>query len=233
MPRQDEVFGDGQFILKNLELEPERSHNANLELLYSNWPAVQSDWQITANFFLRKVNDLILLLSATDHTNIYQNVYEANSAGLELSGEWKGWSDRLAVAMNSTYQHFYNRSRTGAFERFFGDRIPNTPYYFANGSIRYAFPALFSDSDKMTLFLSGRYVHQFFLSWESAGIKDFKLEIPSQFINNAGFTYKLPFEGIRTTVTGEIHNLTDAKAFDFLGVQKPGRAFYGKLTVNF
>jgi hypothetical protein len=34
----------------------------------------------------------------------------------------------------------------------------------------------------------------------------------------------------RSTLTFEVDNLTDAKVFDNFGVQRPGRAFYLKLT---
>jgi len=233
LPRQDEVFGDGQFILKNLELMPERSHNGNLEFRFQNASTAQSSWQIQSNFFIRKVNDLILLIPAVDRTSIYQNVFEANSMGVELSGKWTGFRDRLTVSLNTTYQDFYNSSREGAFETFYGDRIPNTPYYFANGSAAYSFLNTLKESDKLTVFWSGRYVHEFFRSWESAGLIQFKAVIPSQLTHNAGLTYKLPLKKQRLALTGEVQNLTNAKVFDFLGVQRPGRAFYVKLTTQF
>jgi len=233
LPRQDEVFGDGQFILKNLELMPERSHNGNLEFRFQNASTAQSSWQIQSNFFIRKVNDLILLIPAVDRTSIYQNVFEANSMGVELSGKWTGFRDRLTVSLNTTYQDFYNSSREGAFETFYGDRIPNTPYYFANGSAAYSFRNTLKERDKLTVFWSGRYVHEFFRSWESAGLIQFKAVIPSQLTHNAGLTYKLPLKKQRLALTGEVQNLTNAKVFDFLGVQRPGRAFHVKLTTQF
>ncbi len=234
IPRQDEVFGDGAFILKNLELQPERSHNANLELKYTQPESSRSTWFIQSNFFLRQIQDLILLIPATDRTNIYSNVFEANSMGVELSGEWNSKNDRLGVTFNTTYQEYYNSSDEGAFKNFNGDRIPNTPYLFANSSVRYALlNNTFKQNDQLSVFVTGRYVHEFFRSWESAGLKEFKLEIPSQFVQNAGFTYTLPTENQLWALTAEVQNLSNAKVFDFLGVQKPGRAFYVKLTTQF
>lgn len=234
IPRQDEVFGDGQFILKSLELKPERSHNANLELKYTQPASARSKWFVQSNIFLRKTQDLILLIPATDRTNIYQNVFEANSTGVELSGGWADNSNRLDITFNTTYQEYYNNSDEGAFEAFKGDRIPNTPYLFANNSIRYAvMDNKFQKNDQLSVFLTGRYVHEFFRSWESAGLIQFKKVIPSQFVQNAGLTYKLPTKTIRWALTAEVQNLSNAKVFDFLGVQKPGRAFYIKLTTQF
>lgn len=232
MPRQDEVFGDGQFIIKNLELQPERSHNANLEFTYEQI-GTGSEWHLKSNLFVRNISDLILLLPATDRSSIYRNVFEANSIGAELAGKWSGLQDKLTLDFNTTYQHFYNSSRKGAFEAFYGDRIPNMPYFFANGSVNYIVPAAFNESDKFSFFWNSRYVHQFFRSWESAGIRSFKLEIPRQLVNNAGVTYELMNNKLRYSLTVEIQNVNNAKVFDFLGVQRPGRAYYVKFTTQF
>lgn len=42
LPRQDEIFGDGQLILENLELRPESSHNVNLQWNYANGPSISN-----------------------------------------------------------------------------------------------------------------------------------------------------------------------------------------------
>ncbi|MFW6371208.1 MAG: ligand-gated channel protein, partial [Bacteroidota bacterium] len=80
---------------------------------------------------------------------------------------------------------------------------------------------------------AGRYVHEFFRSWESAGIRAFKLEIPRQLVNNVGATYEVLMKTFRYTLTAEMQNVTNARVYDFLGVQRPGRAFYLKLTIQF
>ena len=232
MPRPDEVFGDGRFVVENIDLRPERSHNVNLELEYARF-ANQSDWNLQSNFFLRNIEDLILLIPATERRGIYLNVPDVQSLGFELSGKWEGFGNRLTIDLNTTYQRFYNNSREGPFEPFFGDRIPNQPYYFANGAANYAFQGLIRESDKLSVFWSGRYVHQFFRGWESAGTREFKLEIPQQFVNNLGATYELMWKKFRYSLTAEIQNITNTKVFDFLGVQRPGRAFYIKLTSQF
>ena len=233
MPRQDEIFGDGQLILGNNELQPERSHNANLELGFSSKPRAKSTWEVQSNFFLRQTDDLIFLVVGFDEFGSYRNVWRATSQGLELSGKWTGLNDRLTLSGNTTYQHYINRSEDGPFTAFRGDRIPNTPYYFANASAQYNLPEVFKSQDKLTLFWSARYVHSFFRSWESAGIREFKLEIPRQLLQNAGITYRVPTDRFYHAITAEVQNLTDERVFDFLGVQRPGRAFFLKVTTQF
>ena len=233
LPRSDEVFGDGQLVLKNLELEPEQSHNVNVEFTFQNKPSAHNQWQINANAFLRRISNLILLIAATDRTNIYRNVFEATSQGLELSSHWKQVGQGFTISANTTYQRYYNNSRDGSFEAFFGDRIPNMPYFFANASVNYTWIDNWKAQDQLSFFWTSRYVHEFFRSWESAGIREFKQEIPRQQLHHAGITYQLPVNRVYWAVTAEVQNVFDARAFDFFGVQRPGRAFYLKLTTQF
>ncbi|MEP4946996.1 MAG: carboxypeptidase-like regulatory domain-containing protein [Flavobacteriaceae bacterium] len=234
LPQSDELFGDGQFTLGNLDLKPERSHNVNLEFLFRKAPDyTSSNWQIHSNIFLRKVDDLILFVPSADRTNIYQNVFKANSTGVEISGKWSSKSDRLVFSANSTYQNFYNNSQEGLFEAFYRDRIPNTPYFFANGTATYSFNGIFKNNDKLSLFYNTRYINQFFRSWESAGLVAFKKEIPKQQLHGLGSTYTCKINNVKYAMTTEIQNITNEKNFDFLGVQKPGRAFYIKLITQF
>ncbi|GGX27729.1 TonB-dependent receptor [Aquimarina muelleri] len=234
LPQPDELFGDGQFILSNLELEPERSHNANLEFTFKNKNNYEtSNWKIHTNTFLRKVDNLILFVPSVDRTSIYQNVFEAISIGAELSANWTSKNDRLTFSGNSTYQNFYNNSKEGLFAAFYEDRIPNRPYFFANGSASYNFKNIFQINDKLSLFGNTRYVHKFFRSWESAGLESFKQGIPSQQVYNTGITYDYKMSALKYAITVEVQNLTNEKNFDFYGVQKPGRAFYIKLVTQF
>lgn len=233
LPLPDEVFGDGQLVLKSLDLEPEQSHNLNVETNFRNKPKAANQWQVNANIFMRSISNLILLIPSTDRTNIFQNVYDATSQGIELSGQWKQVGEGFSISANTTYQRYYNKSRQGAFEAFYGDRIPNRPYFFANASLNYTFTDNWEAEDQLSFFWISRYVHQFFLSWESAGIREFKQEIPRQQLHHAGFTYKLPAGVSYSAVTAEVQNVFNARVFDFFGVQRPGRAFYVKLTTQF
>jgi len=232
LPRAEEVFGDGMLTLENLELQPERSHNANLELSFQNNTKSNATWEISTNGFLRDATQLIVLLG-DQNTFRYQNVFDASSKGIEASGEWNAANKRWGISANLTWQDFRNTSEEGAFRGFKGDRIPNRPYFFANSALYYNFPDLLKNNDVLRLFYNSRYIHSFFRTWESAGLVQFKQTIPAQWVNNAGFTYKLPAGNLRSSLTAEVQNLGNAKVFDFFGVQRPGRAFYVKLTTQF
>lgn len=232
LPQTDELFGDGQFIQGNLNLKPERSHNFNFEFfLKSKINAERSSWQVQTNVFLRKINNQILFVPALDRNNIYQNVFAATSKGIEISGSWTSKNDRLSFHANSTYQHFYNDSEEGIFAAYKGDRVPNQPYFFANGGANYSFRNLIGKEDKLALFLDTRYVYEFFRSWESASVNPFV--IPSQYTIDLGITYHNSLRGFKYALTAELQNLTNEKNYDFFGVQKPGRSFNIKLVTQF
>lgn len=232
LPQTDELFGDGQFIQGNLNLKPERSHNVNFELFFkskANFEA--SNWQVQTNVFLRKIDNQILFVPSLDRNNMYQNVFAATSTGIEVSGSWTSKNDKLSFHANSTYQHFYNDSNEGIFAAYKGDRVPNQPYFFANGGANYSFHNLIGQVDKLSLFLDARYVYEFFRSWESASVNPFV--IPSQYTFDFGTTYHSSINGFKYAITAEMQNLTNEKNYDFFGVQKPGRSFNIKLVTQF
>lgn len=231
LPRPDEVFGNGRLVRPNLSLKPERSHNANLKVNYSNSLAASTNWEVSLNGFLRSTDQLILLLGNNEIFS-YQNVFSARSLGVEASAYWESKGNRLRIEANTTWQDFRNQSSDGQFGNYKGDRIPNRPHFFANGKIRYRFPKLFDRADELSFFLVGRYVKEFYRGWESVGLKQFKDVIPSQFVQNFGLTYKLPINHIDTAFTAEVQNLTNTNVYDFFGVQRPGRAFYFKITTQ-
>ncbi len=233
LPRQDEIFGDGQLIVQNPELRPESSHNVNLQWRYSNKKQSLTLWQFQGNFFLRRIDDLIFLLVDQNDFGSFQNVWSATSQGVELSGRWEGFIKGLAISANTTYQRYFNTSETGPFVDFEGDRIPNTPYFFGNGAAEYKREDVFKKQDRLSVFWNARYVHAFFVSWESAGVQQFKDQVPDQTSHNVGLTHRMPIKKIQNALTLEVQNLFNAKIFDLFGVQRPGRAFYIKSTIQF
>lgn len=229
LPRPDEVFGDGVLVRANLELEPEVSHNANigprLELLRSPIGDVTLD----INAFLRESDKLIVLLG-NDRFFSYQNVYKARGIGLENGLGWTSPGRHVSLDGTLTWQSVRNASDEGTFAGFEGDRIPNRPYLFASWGARLHFAGMPGSDDALEPFYAARYVHQFYRGWESQGLREFKQVVDAQVTHAAGLSYLFNSDVIRTTTTVEVDNLTDAKAYDFFGVQRPGRAVYLKLT---
>ncbi|MEM0939199.1 MAG: carboxypeptidase-like regulatory domain-containing protein [Bacteroidota bacterium] len=228
LPNRFELFGDGTNILGNPELEPERSHNANVEVFLKGKNKVFNSWTMALNGFVRATDNLIFLVPNNEFFSSYDNVLQATSKGIEARGTLGLLKDKLKLDANTTYFSFRNTGNEGI--GFNGDRIPNRPYFFVNASANYEIPSPLRRLDKINLYGTTRYVKSFFRTWESAGTN--KPIIPSQHTYNTGITYDMVKSRLRVALTAEIQNLTNERVFDFFGVQRPGRAYYMKITTQ-
>ncbi|MGC4087944.1 MAG: TonB-dependent receptor [Polyangiaceae bacterium] len=231
LPTLEEIFGDGVLVLPNLDLEPERSHNLNLGV---NSELTESAWgrgTFELNTFLRDTHKQILMLPSQE-TSVHQNVYSARALGVELIGRYTSPSELLVLGANLTSLDFRNTSSEGNFAAFSGDRIPNRPYFFVNASARINLRDVAHAGDQLSFTWFMRYVERFFLSWESAGARDQKAYTPAQFVHSAVLVYDVPSGPATISNSFEIQNLTDQRAYDYFGVQRPGRAFYYKLSAQ-
>jgi hypothetical protein len=73
-------------------------------------------------------------------------------------------------------------------------------------------------------------VNEYYRGWESLGLRAYKQTIDAQVAHGVGVTYVVGLPPATLSATFEIQNLSDAKVYDFFGVQKPGRAYFLKLT---
>lgn len=229
LPRPDEVFGNGVLILANLGLQPEVSHNGNIGPRIELRRTAIGDLTLDINAFLRDSDRLIVLLG-NDRFYAYQNVYRSRGLGLENAINWLSPGRYLMLDGTLTWQDVRNVSTEGTFKDFEGDRIPNRPYLFGAWAARLRFANLPGPDDTVEPFYHGRYVREFYRGWESQGLRAFKQVVDSQLTHDIGVSWTVNRDLARLTSTFEIDNLTDAKAFDNYGVQRPGRAFYLKLT---
>ncbi|MDF3064506.1 MAG: TonB-dependent receptor [Polyangiaceae bacterium] len=229
LPSSSELFGNGVLIRENVSLEPEVSHNANvgprLELKRQSF----GDLTLDVNAFWRGSDRLIVLLGA-EQAFRYENLYAARALGLENAGNWLSPGRLVSLEGSLTWLDLRNESTEGTFARFEGDRIPNRPYLFGSWGARLRLQGVTDARDTVEPFYYGRYVHGFFRGWESAGDRDYKQRLDSQVTHSVGATWSVMRDGLRATSTFEIDNVTDAKLFDNFGLQRPGRAFYLKVT---
>jgi vitamin B12 transporter len=232
LPRPDQIFGNGSQIVDNLELLPERSHNANLSLSFALPDTRAGGFDANVNLFLRDVENLIVLLGS-DLVFSYQNVFGARITGIEASTAWSSAGEHVELGGNVTYLDMRNTSRRGTFGEFEGDRIPNRPYFSANANLRGRLREVAARGDDLSAVWYSRYVHDFFRTWEGFGRPDLKATIASQLTHTAAVTYLVEGDPLELSFTGEVQNVTDAKVFDFFGIQRPGRAFYFKTTAEF
>ena len=57
--------------------------------------------------------------------------------------------------------------------------------------------------------------------------------MPSQLVPSAGITYLTEGDSGLLSSSLEVQNLSNEKVYDFFGVQRPGRAFYAKMAIEY
>lgn len=226
LPEARESLGDGYRIIAAPLLKPENSMNVNAGFLFkkdfnSNTLTVES------NFFNRNVRNWIFLQSQgmlSQHVNVMKVLARGFESDIRYS-----YKNRVGLYANVTYQNVMNNEKYVAGSkvenRFYRDRLSNTPYFFGNTGIDYKLKA--SNRINLSLYYSASYVHNFYLVYSRASQNNSKNSIPSQFINNAGITASS--DNNRYNITFEVRNFLNERAYDNFRVQNPGRAFNVKV----
>jgi vitamin B12 transporter len=229
LPEPDEVFGDAEQVAPNLDLKPEVSHNANVGPRLEIESAGLGEFTLDVNAFVRATDQQIILL-VSQIRSAYENVYTARSSGLEGSFAISTLERTLHLDGALTWQDIRNTSSAGKFADFEGDPIPNRPHLFGSWGASVRVPRVGGPRNALELYYSGLYVHGFYRSWESAGVRSSKQLISAQTTHDAGVTWSVKNSFARVASTFEIDNFTDAKVYDEFGLQRPGRAFYVKVS---
>ncbi|MFY1828362.1 TonB-dependent siderophore myxochelin receptor MxcH [Myxococcus fulvus] len=231
MPRVEELFGDGGLLVESTALLPESSHNANLGVELLSLVTPVGRFGANASAGLRDIENLIQLFPG-DTTQAYENVDHARSVTAHAGLDWDSPGDWVGLTGAVTWLDFKNLAEEGQFARFKGDRMPNIPWLQATGTARFQVSRLFSREDTLGLEWTTRVVGSFDRSWESAGNGGTKQSVPTQVLHSTALTYRARFERRAYSFSFNLHNLTDAAAFDIVGVQRPGRALSARLTVD-
>ncbi len=233
LPGGVEVFGNGALVKPNPNLRPERSHNVNLSAQVDGRVPKLGAVRGQLMYFLRHAQDLIALTSNPDGKSTYKNFFDARVRGVDASAGWTSLGDYLSLDGNVSYIDFRNTSDRGAYADFKGQRIPNRPWLLANASARAQYADAFLRGDTLALNFGMRFVKKFFLSWENAGTTASKHFVPDQTQYSTGLEYLFHALGSDFSASFDVLNLSNAVVYDFYGVQKPGRSYYGKVTATF
>lgn len=234
LPRPDEVFGDGALISPNQGLTPEQSHNGNLGLLADHefgpsFGGVEGE----VSGFYRYTDHMIVQLLAQDRVHsIHQNVFTVRTLGVDGGLRWHSPRRWFALHANGTWQDQRNVSEHGPFAPFEGQRVPNRPWLFANAGAELHLPRIGAPNAVLSLGFDTHYVHSFLPGWQENGELDRSNHIPTQLTHSASLSYSVRERGQWSLDFAlDLTNLTDARVYDVLGVQKPGRAAFFKVTL--
>lgn len=232
LPTSTETFGnEADAIDAAFELKPEQSYNANLGFNLGPITYSKHAVSLNSNLFYRNTIGMIRQVVAREQaeTYAYENQDKVLSKGIDVEVTYKYDKKIKLVLGSSIFNARFNKQfdEFGSQYIYYKDRLRNAPYYTFNGNILYMTKNLFQNKSRFSCYYNLGYVHQFYRNWESIGNKG-KNIIPSQLAHDMGISYTFPSE--RITLSADAKNMFNEQIFDNWALQKPGRAFYTKLT---
>ncbi|MFC3559463.1 TonB-dependent receptor domain-containing protein [Pedobacter jamesrossensis] len=219
LPDVEESFGNLMLIRPNANLRPEKSHNININALYTS-----SNFNVEVAGFNRIISNLIYLQTDTRGAGTSQNISNAHISGAELTFSGRLYK-QLQFTLNGTYQDIRNKGMINAADdnqRYVDARLPNIPYLLGNLGLTYQIQNFITKGKSLQFWANANYTHSYFLYWAGDGDKSLKNIIPTQFVQNVGVTFA-PSE--RLAFTLESFNVSNQKTYDNFNVQLPGRSF--------
>lgn len=232
LPNETEIFGNNvENIDPSYELRPEQSQNINLGFNLGAIKMKKSDVSLNTNFFIRNTSDMIRqgITTQVSETYRFENLQRVISKGVDIELLY-GFNEKVFITSGvSVFNARFNTEfdESGARYVYYQDRLRNSPFFTANGNLRYNLDNLIQKNSKTNFYYNLGYVHEFFRDWESIGGAN-KPTIPTQIVHDLGVAYTLPNK--KLTFGLDAKNILNRQVFDNWALQKPGRAFYVKIS---
>lgn len=237
LPTIEEMFGDEDLEMGDMNIRPERSDNINLNLSYAQSFGRHSVY-IEGGVVYRNTKDYIqrniASMSGGKYAATYINYGNVLTKGYNLSARY-GFARWLSVGGNFTKMNVCDNMRQAmgstAANINYKERISNLPYLFADSDINFYWHDCLRKGSVLTVTYDNQYLHSFTYYSAKLGSNKGDYVVPDQFSHNLTLTYSLG-RG-RYNFALECRNFTDERLYDNFSLQKAGRAFYGKVRVHF
>ena len=237
LPTIEEMFGDEDLEMGDMNIRPERSDNINLNLSYAQSFGRHSVY-IEGGVVYRNTKDYIqrniASMSGGKYAATYINYGNVLTKGYNLSARY-GFARWLSVGGNFTKMNVCDNMRQAmgstAANINYKERISNLPYLFADSDINFYWHDCLRKGSVLTVTYDNQYLHSFTYYSAKLGANKGDYVVPDQFSHNLTLTYSLGRGRYNFSV--ECRNFTDEKLYDNFSLQKAGRAFYGKVRVHF
>ena len=237
LPTIEEMFGDEDLEMGDMNIRPERSDNINFNLSYAQHFGRHAVY-IEGGLVYRNTKDYIqrniASMSGGKYAATYINYGNVLTKGYNLSARY-GFARWLSIGGNFTKMNVCDNMRQAmgstAANINYKERISNQPYLFADSDINFYWHDCLRKGSVLTVTYDNQYLHSFTYYSAKLGANKGDYVVPDQFSHNLTLTYSLG-RG-RYNFALECRNFTDEKLYDNFSLQKAGRAFYGKVRVHF
>lgn len=235
LPTIEEMFGDGDLEMGDIGIQPESSHNVNLSLNYQHrWGKHRLQAEVggvirdTRDYIQRNIADLSGGKQAATYINYGKVFTRGYNVSLRYSlGRW------LSLGGNFTHMEVLDNMPTAlgssAENLVYRHQMPNLPYLFADSDATLTWDNCLRKGNTLSLTYDNQYLHSFSYYSSKIGNNQDEYIVPSQLSHNLTLSYSI---GQRYHFTVECRNFTDEALYDNFSLQKPGRAFYGKVRVS-
>lgn len=241
LPTIEEMFGDEDLEMGDIGIRPEHSDNLNISLSYtgSYGDADEHGLYLEGGFVWRNTDDYIqrniVDMSGGKAAATYINYGRVKTLGGNFTARYT-FSNWLSIGGNITYMDVRDNmpialGTTSMPNLGYKDRMPNTPYLFADSDITFTWRNCIWRGNTLTISYDNSYLMGFYYYSARIGTNKNDYMVPSQFSHNLSIGYAIK-DG-RYTITAECRNLTNEALYDNFSLQKAGRAFYVKLRVAF
>lgn len=230
LPSENELFGDESLETGDASLKPENSRNLNFNICYDKTLGKAHSIYLDLGLIYRDTKDYIRRQIEQRYGGAYfTNHGRVQNLGFDVEARY--FYRRASVGGNFTFQDIRNMEQYAAGGQkliYYKDRMPNVPYLFGNVDATCNFYNPAGKGSVLSATYNMRYIHSFFLAWESEGGD---ITIPRQLSHDVTLTLSL--QNGRYHVAAEAKNIADELLYDNYSLQKPGRSFMVKLRYFF
>ena len=232
-PNETEIFGNAAALLNPGNVHAEESLNANIGLNIGLLTYKKHGLKANVSLFYRDTQGMIRQAESTGNsgTTYYENLEDVLTKGFDAEIIYN-YAKKLNLTLNiSKFDVLFNTKFNPRGEQYlyYRQQIRNEPSFKYNLGAAYYFDNLIQKKSRASIHYNINYVKGFRRNWSNVGLTNLD-NIPTQFSNDAGVMYSFPSQKI--TLGFDAKNIFNRQLYDNFGLQKPGRAFYGKITFN-
>lgn len=232
LPEAGEIFGNNaENIDPSYALKPEKSNNVNLGFNLGTFKMEKHNLGLITNFFYRNTHDMIRqgVPTQVSETYKFENLLSVLSKGVDVELMYNFNQKLYFTTGGSVFNARFNTEFDESGKRYiyYKNRLRNSPYLTSNTNVRYYLNNFIQKKSLTSFYYNFGYVHEFFRDWEGIGKNNIPT-IPVQLVHDFGAAYTFPKRKI--TLSFDVKNILNHQVFDNWALQKPGRAFYLKIT---
>ncbi len=233
LPNANELFGNvnDNILPPSGSLNPEISTNANIGINWRGYTFRKHTVRLNTSLFYRDTKGMIResIRAGSFVYSQFENLEDVLTRGIDAE-LFYNYASRLDLSFNvSKFDVLFNTKfdANGAPYLFYRMQIRNEPSFKYNFNASWYHKDLFLKGSRSSVYYNISYVKGFLRNWSNIGGRNLDY-IPTQFSNDIGLAYTLPSG--RLTLSLDSKNIFNQQIFDNFGLQKPGRAFYAKIT---